>query len=130
MKAVIFVVCLLLSLPNLLAGFALLVVQRTLSAGDIFDLIVYFVQSVYWGVLAAVVVLLALLIAGVIGRSRPVAAVCALLLNMAALAAVLYRIGLPPDVGTGVVFLPALLGIGGFVWISLDLQQGRSQVEV
>jgi hypothetical protein len=122
-KALVFVVCLVLSLPNFLVGLALLVVQRTFSADDILDFVLYFLQSINWGVPIASGVVLILFIAGLIAVARPFAALCALLLNVGALAAVLYRMGLPPDLSTGVWFLPALLAVGGFVWITLDLRR-------
>ena len=118
MKALLFVVFLVLSLPNLLAGMALAVVERTFMSRHPLEIILHFLESVVWGVPVAAGVLLLLLLAGIITDSRPYAAVCALLLNVVALALVLWRLGPPPNMSQGVVFIPLLIALGGFGWIA------------
>ena len=128
MKAVIFVVCLVLSLPNLLAGFALLVVQRTFRTRDILDIVLHFFQSILWGVPIAAGVLLLLLLAGIITESRPYAALCSLLLNLVALGLVVFRMGPLQDASQAIFFLPVLLALAGFGWIAFARWQGVQEM--
>ena len=118
-----FVICLALSLPNLLAGLALVVVQRTFMTRSPLEIVLHFFESVVWGVPIAAGVLLILLLAGIITESRPYATLCSLLLNVVALGLVVVRIGPPEDMSQGVFFIPVLLAIVGFAWISFPLRK-------
>ncbi|HEV3410183.1 MAG TPA: hypothetical protein VG095_07805 [Chthoniobacterales bacterium] len=124
MKALVFVISLVLSLPNLLAGFALAVVQRTFVSRDPLDIVNHLLESVVWGIPIAAGVLLILLVAGIITESRPYAALCSLLLNLVALGLVVFRMGPLQDMSQVIFFLPVLLAIAGFAWICL----ARSQI--
>lgn len=114
--------CLLLSLPNLLAGLALAVVQRTFMTRHPLEIILHFLESVVWGVPVAAGVLLLLLLTGIITESRPYAALGALVLNLAALGLVLWRVGPPADPFEGVFFLPVLFALVGLGWLALGLR--------
>jgi hypothetical protein len=128
LKALLFVICLVLSLPNLIAGLALAVVHRTFMTRNVLDIVLHFFQSVLWGIPIAAAVLLILLVTGIITESRPYAALCALLLNLIALGLVLFRIGSPEDLSQAAFFLPVLLAIVGFSWIALALWPQVRQV--
>ena len=117
-KALVFVICLLLSLPNLLAGLALAVVERTFVSRHPLDIVDHFLESVVWGIPIAAGVLLILLLAGIITESRPYSAVCLLLLNLVALGLVLFRISPPQEIGQVVFFLPVLVAMIGLGWIA------------
>src|SRR5947207_3405662 len=97
-KALVYVICLVLSLPNLVAGLALAVIERTFMTRHPLEIILHFLESVVWGIPVAAGVLLCLLLAGIITESRRYAALCAILLNVAALGLVLFRIGTPKDI--------------------------------
>jgi len=125
-KAVVFVICLVLSLPNLLLGLALATVQRTFANRNVLDMIDHLLESVLWGIPIAAGVVLVLLVAGFITGSRRYAAVCALLLNVVALSVVVFRMT-PPDAASQlVVFLPVLLALAGFTWIAFAPSRAAS----
>ena len=121
MKALVFVVCLVLSLPNLIAGLALVVLDRTFSTRNPIDIVLQFLDSVAWGIPVAAGVLLVLLLAGIITESRPYSALGALLLNLAALGLVVFRIRPPKDLWEAVFFAPVLIAMAGFGWIATEL---------
>jgi len=123
LKLLAFIFCLVLSLPNLMAGLALAVIERTFMSRHPLDIILHFLESVVWGVPAAAGVLLALLLAGIITESRPYAALCAFMLNVVALGFVIFRIGVPSDVSAGLVFMPVILALAGFAWISSEFRR-------
>lgn len=126
MKALVFVISLVLSLPNLLVGFALAVVQRTFASRNILDIIDHLLESVVWGIPIAAGVLLVLLLAGIITESRRYAAVCSVFLNLAALGLVLFRLEPLRDFSQTIVFLPVLLALAGLGWLSFAPSQARS----
>ena len=117
MKGFIYVVALLLSLPNLLAGLALLVIKHTFSTRDPLQIITDFLFEVVWGLPLAAALFVLLLILGILSRTRPYAALFAFVLNLAALGFVLFRVGLP-DLDQALFFLPILFALIGFAWIA------------
>jgi hypothetical protein len=120
MKALFFIICLVLSLPNLLAGLALAVLQRTFATRNPLQIIFDFVDSVAWGLPSAALVLLLLVVASFFSATRPYAAICALVLNLAALVLFLITIRPPEDLWEAVFFLPVLIALIGFAWLSYD----------
>ena len=82
------------------------------------DIVNHFLESVVWGIPIAAAVLLILLGAGIINQSRPYAALCSLLLNLVALGLVVFRMRPLHDMSQAIFFLPVILAIGGFAWIS------------
>ena len=118
MKGVFYVVFLLLSLPNLIAGLALLVLKHTFTSRDPFQILNNFLFEVVWGLPLAASLFLLLLFFGIFFRTRPHTAMLAFVLNAAALGFVLWRVGLPSGFDGGVFFLPVLLALIGFAWIA------------
>ena len=118
MKALFHTICLILSLPNLLLGLALAVLQRTFVTRNPLQIVTDFLESVIWGLPAAAIVLLALLIAGLFSVTRPYAALCGAVLNLAALTLVLVRIRPPADLYEAVLFLPVSVALIGLLWIA------------
>src|SRR6267143_4868546 len=106
MKGLTYVVALLLSLPNLLAGLALLVIKHTFSTRNPLQIITDFLFEVVWGLPLAAALFVLLLVLGIFSRTRPYAALFAFVLNAAALGFVLFRVGLPSDLDQAVFFLP------------------------
>ena len=118
MKALFYVVFLVLSLPNLIAGVALLVLKHTFSTRDPLQIITDFLFEVVWGLPIATLLFVLLLIFGILSDTRPYTALFAFVLNTAALAFVLSRFGLPSDFDQAVFFFPILLALIGFAWLA------------
>lgn len=118
MKALCYVAFLVLSLPNLIAGMALLILKHTFSTRDPFQIITDFLFEVVWGLPIAALLFVLLLIFGILSDTRPYAALFAFVLNIAALVFVVSRFGLPNDFDQAVFFLPILLALIGFAWIA------------
>src|SRR3954452_2504573 len=114
MKGFIYAVSLVLSLPNLVAGMALLIWRHTVATRNLVLIVFDFLFQIVWGVPLAVSLFLLLLILGCFAVARAHAALFALVLNAVALAFVVWRIGLPPDFDTALVFLPVTLALIGF----------------
>ncbi len=114
MKALFYIVCLLLSLPNLMAGLALLVLQHTFATRNPLQIITDFLFGIVWGLPLAAVIFIVLLVAGFFSATRSYAALSAFVLNAAALVFVLFRIGLPRDFSEEIFFLPVLIALIGF----------------
>lgn len=121
MKGVIYAVALLLSLPNLLAGLALLVIRHTFSTRNPLQIITDFCFEVVWGLPLAAALFVFLLVLGILSRTRPHTALFAFVLNAAALGFVLFRVGLPGGLDKAVFFLPVLLALIGFAWIAYQV---------
>ena len=118
MKMLIYIVSLVLSLPNLIAGLAVFLLGKTFSGRDVFEVLDIFFGGLFHGIPIAAGVIIVLLLAGCITETRPYAAVVAFALNVAALAVVLVRVAVPTDLSQGVFFLPVLLALFGFAWIA------------
>lgn len=71
MKGFIYVVSLLLSLPNLLAGVALLVIRHTFSTRDPLQIVTDFLFEMVWGLPFAAALFVLLLVFGILSRTRP-----------------------------------------------------------
>ena len=110
-----------MSLPNLFVGFALAAVKHTFVSYHPLEIVLRFFESVTWGIPIAAAVLLVLLIAGVITGSRRYAALLAIALNVAALALVVFRVGLPHDISQLEIFAPVFFALVGFGWLSLSV---------
>ena len=117
MKGFVYVASLVLSLPNLVAGMALLIWRHTFATRNPLRIVFDFLFQIVWGVPLAVSLFLLLLILGCFAVTRAHAALFAFVLNAVALGFVVSRIGLPPDFETALVFLPALLALIGFGWL-------------
>ena len=127
LKSAAYVICLACSLPNLIAGFALAVLQRTFVSRNPLKIVTNLLDSVVWGIPAAALVLLGLLVAGLFAIARPYAALCALVLNVAALAVAIIRAGAPANLSEGVFFLPVAFALTGFALIAYrDLNERRT----
>ena len=118
MKGLFYVVFLLLSLPNLIAGVALLVVKHTFTTREPFQIINDFLFEVVWGLPLAASLFVLLFVFGILSNTRPYTAMFAFVLNAAALAFVLSRFGLPSGFDEAVFFVPVLLALIGFAWIA------------
>ena len=118
MKALLYVVCLLLSLPNLIAGIALLVVRHTFSTRNPLQILTDFLFEVVWGLPLAGSLFLVLLVLGFFAVTRAHAAMFTFILNAAALGFVLSRVGLPSDSYEAVFFIPIALALIGFAWLA------------
>jgi hypothetical protein len=118
MKMLLYIVSLLLSLPNLVVGLALLILGHATSTHQPLQMITDFLFGVAYGPPIAALIIIVLLLAGCITESRPYAAILALALNVAALVLVLVRIGGPSNLDQGLFFLPVLLALIGFAWIA------------
>jgi hypothetical protein len=118
MKALLYVVFLLLSLPNPIPGTALLVVKHTFSTRSPLQMVTDFLFEIVWGLPLAAGLFILLLVIGIISVTRPYAALFALVLDAAALGLVLFRVGPPSDFDQGVFFLPILLALIGFASIA------------
>ena len=117
MKGFFYVVSLLLSLPNLIAGTASLVLKHSFATRNPLQIVTDFLFQVVWGLPLAAFLFLILLVLGIVARTRPYAALFAFVLNIAALGFVLHVFGLPHDFDEAVFFLPLLLALIGFAWV-------------
>ena len=117
MKRFIYIVALVLSLPNLIAGTASLVLRHTFATRNPLQIVTDFLFQVVWGLPLAAVLFLILLVLGIVARTRPYAALFAFVLNIVALGFVLAVFGLPHDFNEAIFFLPVLLALTGFAWI-------------
>jgi hypothetical protein len=118
MKGLFYVVSLVLSLPNLLAGVALLVIKHTFSTRDPLQIVTDFLFEIVWGLPLAGFLFLVLLVLGFFARPRAHAALFAFILNAAALGLVVSRVGRPRDFDEAVFFVPIFLALIGFAWIA------------
>ena len=118
MKIVLYIACLVLSLPNLLLGCAVALWEHTFATRNLFQIMLDFLTGVVWGAPAAAVGWLVLLVLGCITATRPFGALAAFALNAAALGLVLTRIGGPQDPSQLVVFGPVALALLGFGWLA------------
>jgi hypothetical protein len=117
MKGFIYIVALLLSAPNLIAGTASLLLKHTFAIRNPLQIVTDFLFQVVWGLPLAAVLFLVLLVLGIVAKTRPYAALFALVLNITALGFVLHVFGLPHDLEEAVFFLPLLLALIGFAWL-------------
>jgi vacuolar-type H+-ATPase subunit I/STV1 len=118
MKALFYVVFLVLSLPNLIVGLALLVLRHTFATWQPLEIVTSFLFQIVWGLPIAALLFVLLLIFGILSDTRPYAALFAFVLNTAALAFVLSRVGLPSHFDQALFFFPILLALVGFAWIA------------
>lgn len=118
MKTLLYVVSLLLSLPNLIAGMALLVLRHTFATRHPLEIITSFLFQMVWGLPLAALLFLTLLVLGVFATTRPHTALFAFVLNTATLGFVLSRFGLPSDLDEAIFFLPIFLALIGFAWLA------------
>src|SRR5258708_6076953 len=116
MKGLAYGVALVLSLPNLIAGTASLVLRHTFATRNPLQIVTDFLFQVVWGLPLAAVLFLVLLVLGIVARTRPYAALFAFVLNIAALGLVIAVFGLPHDFEQAIFFLPVLLALIGFAW--------------
>src|SRR6059058_776528 len=121
MKAFLYAVFLLLSLPNLIAGVASLIIRHTFATRNPLQIVVDFFFQVAWGLPLAASLFVLLLIVGISSKTRPYAAMFAFVLNVTALAFFLARFGFPSDPAKGIVFLPVVVALIGFAWIGYSL---------
>jgi hypothetical protein len=117
MKPGLYVICLLLSLPNLIAGVASLILRHTFATRNPLQIVTDFLFQVVWGLPLAGSLFVLLLIFGILAYTRPYAAMFAFVLNVTALALFLSRFGLPRDPGKGIVFVPVAMALIGFAFI-------------
>src|SRR5436189_6292870 len=96
MKAFVYVISLVLSLPNLIAGMALLILRQAFATRNPLQIVNDFLFQVVWGLPLAAGLFLVLLMLGFFATARAHAAMFAFVLNTAALGFVLARVGLPP----------------------------------
>ena len=126
MRASLYALFLLLSLPNLIAGLALLVLRHTFATRQPLEIITSFLFQIVWGLPLAAGLVVLLLVLGIISITRPYAALFALVLNTAALGLVLFRLGLPHDVDQAVFFLPIFFALIGFAWLAYPISRPRA----
>jgi hypothetical protein len=118
MKGFVYVVALLLSLPNLLAGTASLIIRHSFATLNPLRIVTDFFFQMVWGVPLAAALFLLLLVFGIISRTRAHTALLAFILNATALGLVLLRFGLPNVFDKALFFFPLLLALIGFAWIA------------
>jgi hypothetical protein len=118
MKTFLYLIALLLSLPNLLAGLALAVLEHTFATRNPLLIILNFFEAAFWAVPVAAAALLVLVMAGCFFETRAYAALVALALNAVALTLVLVRVGSPRDAYEGALFLPVAIATIAFGWLA------------
>ena len=118
MRTFLYLVGLVLSLPNLLAGLALVVLEHTFTTRNPLLIVLNFFEGVAWALPVAAALIAILLLAGFFYQTRAYASVFAAALNAAALTLVLVRVGAPRDGFEGVLFLPVVIAVGAFAWIA------------
>ena len=121
MKGLLYVAALLLSLPNLIAGTASLLLKHTFATRSPLQIITDFLFQVVWGLPLAALLFFVLLVLGIADRTRPYTALFAFVLNLTALAFVISVFGLPHDFDQAVFFTPLLLALIGFAWVALPI---------
>ena len=121
MKGLSYVIALLLSAPNLIAGTACLVLKHTFATLHPLQMVTDFLFQVVWGLPLAGVLFVVLLVLGIVANTRPYAALLALILNIVALGLVLVVFGVPHDFDQAIFFLPLLLALIGFAWIGIPV---------
>jgi len=121
MKGLLYVVALLFSLPNLLAGTASLVLKHTFATRNPLQIMTDFLFQVVLGLPLAALLFFVLLVLGIIERTRPYTALFAFVLNVTALAFVISVFGLPHDFDQAVFLIPVLLALIGLAWIALPI---------
>jgi len=121
MKGLFYVIALLLSLPNLIAGTACVVLRHTFATLHPLQMVTDFLFQVVWGLPLAGLLFVILLVLGIVAKTRPYAALLALILNIVALGLVLMVFGTPHDFDQAIFFLPLLLALIGFAWIGIPV---------
>src|SRR5438093_12615161 len=86
MKGLLYVVALLLSLPNLLAGTASLVLKHTFATRNTLQIMTDFLFQVVWGLHLAALLFFVLLLHGILERTRLYTALFAHVLTVTELA--------------------------------------------
>jgi len=119
MKGFLYVVSLLFSLPNLIAGTASLVLKHSFATRNPLQIVTDFLFQVVWGLPLAGLLFVVLLVLGIVAKTRPYAALLAFILNLVALGLVLVVFGIPHYSDQAIFFLPLLLALIGFGWIAL-----------
>jgi len=114
MKGLFYVIALLLSAPNLIAGTACLVLRHTFATTNPLQMVTDFLFQVVWGLPLAGLLFAVLLVLGIVAKTRPYAALLALILNLVALGLVLVVFGVPHDFDQAIFFVPLLLALIGF----------------
>ena len=125
MKGFFFALFLLLSLPNLIVGLALLVLCHTFATLHPLEIVTNFLFQITWSVPLAAGLFLLLVVIGIISITRPYASVFALVLNAVALGLALFRLGLPHDVEKLVIFVPVVVALIGFGWLAYPVCRPR-----
>jgi hypothetical protein len=116
MTRFVYIVALVLSAPNLIAGTASLLLKHTFATRNPLQIVTDFLFQVVYGLPLAAGLFLVLLVLGIITKTRPYAALLALVLNITALGFVLHVFGLPHDFEEALFFLPLILALMGFAW--------------
>lgn len=130
MKGLVCTVSLLLSLPNMLAGAASIIIRHAFATFNPLQIVTDFFFQVVWGLPLAGVLFLCLLILGFLARTRPYVALLAFVLNAAALGFVLSRFGLPHDFDEAIIFLPLVVAEVGFAWLAWQIFAPTGKTEV
>jgi hypothetical protein len=130
MKGFLYALFLLLSLPNLIVGLALLILGHTFATRHPLEIITSFLFQIVWGLPLAAGLFVLLLVTGIILVTRPYAAMFALVINAAALGLVLFRVGPPQDFDQALFLLPILVALIGFGWLAYPLCRGRKAVMI
>src|SRR5947209_4343155 len=116
MKGFFFALFLLLSLPNLIVGLALLVLCHTFATLHPLEIVTNFLFQITWSVPLAAGLFLLLVVIGIISITRPYASVFALVLNAVALGLALFRLG---SCRADRIWMAGLPGLPP-TWISLN----------
>lgn len=115
MKALAYLVGLLLSAPVLAFALGVLALGHAIATRNVFTLLYQLVQVLAWGLpLAALaaLALVALVACAFFRRGRLAGAGMLVALNVAALVVVLRATGLPREGGEALLFLPTVVAIG------------------
>lgn len=117
MRLLVYILSLVLSLPNLLAGLAFLWLKHGFSSRNLLKIVFDLLVGALWALPVAVGGFLLLLVAGLFSSTRVGAALLLFILNLAALMLVLTKLGAPTDLSEGAVFLPLLFAQLGCGWL-------------
>lgn len=112
MKALAYLVGLILSAPVLAFAVGVLALGHAISTRNVFTLLYQLVYAFAWGLPLAALLVLVLVACAIFPRARLVCAGILVALNGAALVVVLRATGLPREAGEAVFFLPTVVAVG------------------
>jgi hypothetical protein len=128
-RAVAYLLGLVLSLPLLAFALGVLALGHAIETRNVFVLLYHFVLAFAWGLPLLALGLLVLLVAAVHRLSRLAGAAVLALLNVAALVVVLRATGLPGAIGEAVFLGPTVVALWLQGRLLLEAARGRAGPE-